>query len=112
MGQSVSIKMSCMFGVQKKGIRAIRYVPERINLFKNDNIVSVGLGDSFIGILKETQEESKETEVVLESGEEITVQNGINFVENKRLFNVYIQNQALFQDEWIKIETKAQYLKD
>merc|ERR1712228_13273 len=59
--------------------------------------VSVGMGSSLIGILNETKEESKENEIVLKSGQEITVQT-------KKSHGVYIQNKALFgDDDWIQI---------
>merc|ERR1712228_127915 len=95
---SVDNKELYVWGDSKKGIGAIRDVPERIHLIKNANIVSVGLGKSFIGILNETKKESKENEIVLKSGQEMTVQN-------KKSHNVYVRNEALFGDgDWIQIK--------
>merc|ERR1712228_1021497 len=96
-----------------KGIGSTKYVPEKMELFNNDsNIVSIGLGPSFIGILRETKDEFKENEFVLKSGEEMTVQNTMNdIVGNRTLHSVYIQNKALFGDnDWIEIESNAKYL--
>merc|ERR1712228_753171 len=93
-----------VWGDSKEGIGAIRDVPERIDLIKNANIVSVGMGKTFIGILNETKEESKENEIVLKSGQEMTVQN-------KKSHNVYVQNKALFgDDDWIQIEQRTKYV--
>lgn len=102
--QSVAVSVDknelYVWGDSKEGIGAIRNVPERMNLFKNANIVSVGMGSSFIGILNETKEESKENEILLKSGQEMTVQN-------KKSHNVYIQNKEIFgDDEWMKIEQR------
>merc|ERR1712228_1064208 len=86
---SVDNKELYVWGDSKEGFGAIRYVPERIDLFKNANIVSVGMGSSFIGILNKTKEESKENEIVLKSGQEMNV-------KSKKLHNVYIQNKEFF----------------
>merc|ERR1712228_711570 len=95
---SVDNKELYIWGDSKEGIGAIRDVPERMNLFKNANIVSVGMGSSFIGILDETKEESKENEIVLKCGQEMTVQS-------KKSHNVYIQNNETFgDDDLIQIE--------
>merc|ERR1712228_695662 len=89
-----------IWGDSKEGIGAMRVVPERIDLIKNANIVSVGMGTSFIGILNETKEESKENEIVLKSGQEMTVQSN-------KSHHVYVQNKALFgNDDWIQIEQR------
>merc|ERR1712228_445771 len=97
---SVDNKELYVWGDSKDVIGAMRDVPERMNLFENANIVSVGMGESFIGILNETNEESKENEIVLKSGQEMTVQS-------KKSHNVYVQNPALFGNEdWIQIEQR------
>merc|ERR1712228_1046393 len=89
-----------VWGDSKEGIGAKRVVPQRIDLIKNANIVSVGMGSSFIGILDETKEESKENEIVLKSGQEMNVQT-------KKSHNVYVQNKKLFgNDDWIQIEQR------
>merc|ERR1712228_365416 len=82
----------------------MRDVPERMNLFKNANILSVGMGRTFIGILNKTKEESKENEIVLKSGQEMTVQT-------KKTHNIYVQNHELFgDDDWIQIYQKSNSL--
>merc|ERR1712228_1039313 len=89
-----------VWGDSFDGIGATRDVPERMHLFKNANIVSVGMGLSFIGILNETKEESKENEIMLKSGQEMTV-------KSKKSHNVYVKNQALFgDDDWMKINQR------
>merc|ERR1712228_46633 len=65
--------------------------PKKFESVPNGQIVSVSLGSSFIGILTESKEESKENEIVLKSGQEITVQTG-------KTHNMYVQNQELFGD--------------
>merc|ERR1712228_705987 len=78
--------------------------------FNDSKIVSVGLGDGFIGFLRESKEEFKEKEFVLKSGEEMIVKNKINDVENRMAHNVFVQNQELFgNDDWIEIESDAKY---
>merc|ERR1712228_227145 len=90
---------------------AHKYVPEKMETFNDSKIVSVGLGSSFIGILCESKEEFKETEFVLKSGEEMTVQNKMNDVENRMAHNVFVKNKDLFgDDDWMEIESNAKYL--
>merc|ERR1712228_10962 len=80
-------------------------VPERMELLNDSKkIVSIGLGTKFIGILRESKEESKEDEVVLKGGEEMTV-------KNQNAHNVYVQNEELFgNDDWIQIKQSSNYL--
>merc|ERR1712228_25094 len=82
-------------------LKGITTKPKKFESVPNGQIISVGLGASFIGILCESKEESKENEIVLKSGQEITLQT-------KKRHNVYVQNQALFGDnEWIQIKSKT-----
>merc|ERR1712228_245318 len=89
---------------------AHKYLPEKMESFNDSKIVSVGLGSSFIGFLCESKEEFKETEYVLKSGEEITVQNKMNDVENRMAHQMYVKNQELFgNDDWIEIRQRYNY---
>merc|ERR1712228_516105 len=101
-----------VWGSSDDGIGDSEYCPERMDVFGGDDkILSVALGQKYIGIIKESKEESKEREFVLKSGEEMTVQNGKYDVESKKVHNVYLQNQELFgDDEWIEIKRENEYI--
>merc|ERR1712228_169548 len=110
--QSVAVDVNnndlYIWGDSDDGIVSTKQVPEKMKLDGIDNINSVDLGGSFIGILNESKEESKEKEIVLKSGEEMTVRN--NDAENSKTYNVYVKNQELFgDDDWIKIEQRSKY---
>jgi len=80
--------------------------PERMQLdgdSKGDGsnkILSVGLGYSMIGVVYEKSEEYKESEYVLQSGENKTIED----VENNTAHQVFIKNQKIFgDDDWIQV---------
>ena len=108
---SADNKALYVWGDFDKTVGGKKMVPNKFAPFEDFDIVSVGLGETFIGILCESKEEFKEIEIVLKGGEEITVENDMSDVKNKQEHNVYIQNEELFgDDDWIQIAANGKYL--
>merc|ERR1712228_794509 len=95
------------------GLSQPNFEPKKLPLLnlKDSKIMSVSFGQRYIGIISESKEESKENEFLLKGGEEMTVQNNMNDVENTKVQDMYVQNSKLFGDDgWIQIESNAKYV--
>merc|ERR1711920_210349 len=105
-----------MGGSSNFGIKAIgqtKYEPIKLQLLNlgDAKIKSVSFGQRYLGIISESKEEEKEGEVLLKGGEERSVENDMNDVENTKVQHVFVQNPKLFGDDgWIPIESKTKYV--